>query len=312
MSADNKADAAPLSEVMLAMDVVDTLRYRQDLALREIKGGERKSRMIERLRTVYKEQGIDVPDRILLEGVDALEEGRFTYEPASNGFKRSLAQLYVSRSKWAKWVIGTTLAVILSISAYFFAYIPFQQNQAETARIELGEQMPKQMQELFQTIFNETKIQTAVTSARAILKRGQAAAREGDRIEAQSALTGLTEIRDQLRASYSLRVVNRDGVQSGFWTFPEVNRDATNYYIVVEAIDKNGETLKLPIANEETGRIETVALWGLRVPEFVYNSVGADKRDDGIIQRNIIGQKEAGFLDINYAIPVSGGAVTRW
>jgi len=48
------------------------------------------------------------------------------------------------------------------------------------------------------------------------------------------------------------------------------------------------------------------------VPEFVYNSVGADKRDDGIIQRNIVGQKVAGFLEINYAIPVSGGAVTRW
>ncbi|VAW23899.1 hypothetical protein MNBD_ALPHA11-1081 [hydrothermal vent metagenome] len=312
MSADNKTDAAPLSEVMLAMDVVDTLRYRQDLAVREIKGGERKSRMIERLRAVYKEQGIDVPDRILLEGVDALEEGRFSYEPAPASFSRTLAQLYVSRSKWAKWVIGGGLAAVLSISAYFFAYIPFQQNQLETARIELAEEMPAQMQEIFQTIFNETKVQTAVTSARALLKRGQTAAREGDRLEAQSALADLAEIRDQLRANYSLRVVNRDGVQSGFWTFPEINRDATNYYIVVEAVDGDGNILKLPIANEETGQIETVALWGLRVPEFVYNSIGADKRDDGIIQRNIIGQKEAGFLNINYAIPVSGGAVTRW
>ncbi len=312
MSADNKADAAPLSEVMLAMDVVDTLRYRQDLAVREIKGGERKSRMIERLRVVYAEQGIDVPDRILLEGVEALEEGRFSYEPAPASFSRTMAQLYVSRAKWAKWVIGGGLAAILSISAYFFAYIPFQQNQLETARIELAEKMPAQMQEIFQTIFNETKVQTAVTSARALLKRGQSAAREGNRLEAQSALTGLSEIRDQLRANYSLRVVNRDGVQSGFWTFPEINRDATNYYIVVEAVDGDGNILKLPIANEETGQIETVALWGLRVPEFVYNSVGADKRDDGIIQRNIIGQKEAGFLEINYSIPVSGGAVTRW
>ncbi|MCF6327397.1 MAG: DUF6384 family protein [Devosiaceae bacterium] len=312
MSADNKLDAAPLSEVMLAMDVVDTLRYRQDLALREIKGGERKSRMIERLRTVYAEQGIKVPDRILLEGVEALEEGRFSYEPAPAGFSRTLAQLYVSRSKWAKWVVGGGLAVFLSISAYFFAYIPYQQNQLETARIELAEEMPAQMQEIFQTIFNETKVQTAVTSARALLKRGQSAAREGDRLEAQDALAGLTDIRDQLRANYSLRVVNRDGVQSGFWTFPEINRDATNYYIVVEAVDDDGDILKLPIANEETGQIETVALWGLRVPEFVYNSVGADKRDDGIIQRNIVGQKEAGFLEINYAIPVTGGAVTRW
>ena len=312
MSSDNKENAAPLSEVMLAMDVVDTLRYHQDMVMREIKGKERKSRMVERLRAVYAEQGINVPDHILMEGVEALEEGRFTYEPAPSSFKRTLAHIYVSRSKWAKWVIGGMLVLVLSIGAYFFVYIPFQQDRMEAARIELAEEMPTQMQELFKTIFNETKVQTAVTSARALLKQGQTAAREGDREGAMKALEGLKQIRDQLRAKYSLRVVNRDGVQSGFWTFPEVNRDATNYYIVVEAIDDNGQILKLPIANEETGTVETVALWGIRVPEFVYNSIGADKRDDGIIQRNIIGQKEIGFLDINYTIPVSGGAITRW
>ncbi len=312
MSADDKVDAAPLNEVMLAMDVVDTLRYRQDLVMREIKGGERKKNLVERLRAVYRDQGIEVPDRILLEGVAALEEGRFVYDPPPAGLKRTLAQIYVSRARWGKWVTGTGLAIILSVSAYFFVYLPFRQGQIETARIELAEIMPGQMQEIYQTIFEETKVQAAVTEARELLQRGQNAAREGDRAEAEKALAGLREIRDQLRAEYSLRIVNRDGVQSGFWTFPEINRDATNYYIVVEAVDKNGNILKLPITNEETGQIETVALWGIRVPEFVYNSVGADKRDDGIIQRNIIGQKEFGFLDVDYLIPVSGGAITRW
>lgn len=312
MVADEKTAPAPLSEVMLAMDVVDTLRYRQDLALREIGGTNRKARLVERLRNVYKEQGIEVPDRILLEGVAALEEGRFMYEPPEAGLKRTLAQIYVTRSNWAKWVIGISSALILSFGTYFFAYLPYQANRDETARIELAETMPEQMQAIFQTIFDETKVQTAVTSARSLLKRGQTAAQEGNREEAQKSLDGLIEIRDQLRQQYSLRVVNRDGVQSGFWTFPEINRDATNYYIVVEAVDENGEILKLPIANEETGTVETVALWGLRVPEFVYNSVGADKRDDGIIQRNSIGQKQFGFLDVNFTIPVLGGAVTRW
>ena len=125
MSADDKAAAAPLSEVMLAMDVVDTLRYRQDLALRELKGGERETRLVERLRTVYKDQGIDVPDRILREGVAALEEDRFVYEPVKPGFSRSLAEIYVSRSSWAKWVIGIVTALVLGIGAYVFAYLPY-------------------------------------------------------------------------------------------------------------------------------------------------------------------------------------------
>ena len=45
----------------------------------------------------------------------------------------------------------------------------------------------------------------------------------------------------------------------------------------------------LPILNEETGKTETVSLWGVRVSESVYKSIEADKRDDGIVQRNVVG-----------------------
>ena len=48
------------------------------------------------------------------------------------------------------------------------------------------------------------------------------------------------------------------------------------------------------------------------MPETVYRAVEADKQDDGIIQRNIVGVKEFGYLDPSYLIQVLGGAVTRW
>jgi len=41
-------------------------------------------------------------------------------------------------------------------------------------------------------------------------------------------------------------------------------------------------------------------------------TVENDKKDDGILQRNILGLKEYGFLDVDYVMPVLGGAVTRW
>ena len=66
--------AAPLDEVMMAMDVVDTLRHRQDLVTRELDGVARERQLIERLREVYRQQGIEVPDHILREGVAALAE----------------------------------------------------------------------------------------------------------------------------------------------------------------------------------------------------------------------------------------------
>ena len=304
--------AAPLDEVMLAMDVVDTLRHRQDLVTRELDGAAREAQLIEKLRAVYHQQGIEVPDHILKEGVSALAESRFTYVPPGPSLGRTLARLYVGRRQWGRPVLLALVAIAALGIGYFGVWQPYQRGQAEQARIELSEGLPAQMDALYQTIYDETKVQQAVTDAEALVARGKALAAEGNRAGAEDAVARLTALRDQLRQQYTLRVVNREDVQSGFWTFPEVNTDATNYYVVVEAIDPDGEALSLPILNEENGETETVSIWGVRVPESVYNAVAADKQDDGIIQANLVGRKSDGFLDVQYAVPVLGGAVTRW
>lgn len=312
MSKASTKTVAPLDEVMLAMDVVDTLRHRQDLVTRELDGVAREKQLIERLRSVYHQQGIEVPDHILREGVAALAESRFVYEPPAPGLGTSLARLYVGRKKWGRPVL-TLLAVLLVAGVgYFGVYQPMMRGQAEAARIELTEGLPAQMDSLYQTIFNETKVQQAVTQADALVARGKAFVAEGNRAGAEDTIERLTALRDQLRQNYQLRIVNRADVQSGFWTFPEVNTDATNYYVVVEALDPDGNVLSLPVLNEESGQTDVVSMWGVRVPESVYNAVAADKRDDGIIQSNIVGRKSDGFLDVEYQMPVLGGAVTQW
>ena len=258
MSKASTKTVAPLDEVMLAMDVVDTLRHRQDLVTRELDGVAREKQLIERLRSVYHQQGIEVPDHILREGVAALAESRFVYEPPAPGLGTSLARLYVGRKKWGRPVL-TLLAVLLVAGVgYFGVYQPMMRGQAEAARIELTEGLPAQMDSLYQTIFNETKVQQAVTQADALVARGKAFVAEGNRAGAEDTIERLTALRDQLRQNYQLRIVNRADVQSGFWTFPEINTDATNYYLVVEALDPQGNTLSLPITNEENGQTETV------------------------------------------------------
>ena len=67
---------APLDDVMLAMDVVDTLRHEQNLVARELGATSREAELIERLRKIYRDQGIEVPDHILKEGVKAFAEKR--------------------------------------------------------------------------------------------------------------------------------------------------------------------------------------------------------------------------------------------
>ncbi len=44
----------------------------------------------------------------------------------------------------------------------------------------------------------------------------------------------------------------------------------------------------------------------------VFEKVIADKRDNGLIERNIVGQKKRGALDVDYAMPVLGGTITKW
>ncbi len=306
------AEKPPLDDVMLAMDVVDTLRHRQDLVERELSGEARETQLIAKLRQIYSEQGIEVSDAILKEGVAALEHSRFVYTPPPPSFRASLARLYVGRRKWGPAAFAVVLILVIGLGGYFLAYKPYQAGQAEAARIELSDRLPAQMDALYQSIFTETKVQQAAIEAEQIVKRGKAAAAEGDRAGAQAAIASLSALRDQLRQEYNLRVVNREGVQSGFWSFPEINTEATNYYVVVEALDQQGRALSLPVLNEENGETETVAMWGVRVPERVYRAVEADKRDDGIIQHNIVGIKQYGFLDVDYTMPVLGGAVTRW
>jgi hypothetical protein len=304
--------AAPLDEVMLAMDVVDTLRHRQDLAVRELGTDAKERQLIDKLRDIYHQQGIEVPDHILKEGVAALAESRFVYDPPKPGFGTTMARLYVGRKSWGKPVGAVLIALLVVGVGYFGAWRPYQNSVAEAARIELAEGIPVQLDALYQTIFEETKVQQAVLDAEALRTRGKTYAAEGNRAAAQDALADLTALRDQLRQEYSLRVVNRSGVKSGFWVIPDSNTDATNYYIVVEALNADGKALNLPILNEENGEAEVVNMWGVRVPESVYDAVAADKQDDGIIQLNQVGRKSFGFLDVEYAMPVLGGAVTRW
>lgn len=302
----------PLDEVLLAMDVVDTLRHEEDLIARELAGPAREAALMERLRTIYREQGISVSDEVLRQGVKALEEKRFAYQPLPAGLTRSLALFYVRRGAWLPVLIAVTLALLIGVGGYYLAWRPFQAAQQAAARTELSVTLPEKMDALYASIFSETKVQQAVGEAEDLRARGKSAASEGDRDRALQAIDALTALRDRLRQEYTLSIVNKPGQRSGFWTFPEVNTEATNYYVVVEALGPDGKPLTLPVTNEENGQTENVSQWGLRVPEVTYRQVEADKRDDGIIEDAVIGVKQYGFLDVDYVQPVLGGAVTRW
>ena len=174
------AEKAPLDDVMLAMDVVDTLRHNQDLVARELNGDAREKQLIDKLREIYHQQGIEVTDDVLKAGVKALDESRFVYTPPKPSLGVSLAKLYVSRKRWGPAAIGIVLLLTVGLGGYFLAYKPFEQAQIDGARIELSEKLPAQMDALYQTIFEETKVQQAAADAEVLREHGPDAGLEVD------------------------------------------------------------------------------------------------------------------------------------
>lgn len=306
-----KADQ-PLDDLMMAMDVVDTLRHRELIVERELGSDAREGNLVARLREIYKNQGIEVSDAVLAEGVKALAEERFVYKPPSVGFSRTLARIYVSRMVWGKWAAGALIALVLIIGGWYIAIERPRQIAAAEARQELTVTLPKSIEETKAAILAEAKEDAARTRAKSLAQTGADAIAAGDLAAARKAATGLTDLLAELRRTYTVTVVSRPGTPSGASRIPDANRQARNYYLIVEAIDPNGQVVPLPITSEEDGTTKTVSQWGVRVPAKVFNDVRRDKAADGIVDDAAIGAKERGYLTPKWTIPVEDGRITQW
>jgi hypothetical protein len=290
----------PLDDVMLAMDVVDTLRRRERIVRKELDDVGREEDLKERLRRIYAAQGIDVPDHVIEQGVAALKEERFTYKPPPDTLSTKLARFYISRGGWGKWVAGLAGAGVLAGGINYVTVV------APNAAL------PDRLTERHSEVIALAKTDDARTLAGQILAAGQTAVRKEDTGRAREALEDLDDLRTTLGQEYTLRIVNQPNKQTGVWRVPDLNSRAKNYYIIVEAVDPSGRVIEVPIENEETKETQRVTAWGLRVDEATFNAVASDKRDDGIIERDRFGFKERGTLRPSYEMQTTGGAITRW
>ena len=290
----------PLDELMLAMDVVDTLRHREILVERELHAEGRDQKLIGRLREIYASQGIEVPDHVLQEGVEALTQERFVYTPPKRSLSVIFAQLLISQGKWLKRaaVAGLLLAVLAGGISFFLA--------------ASEDRLPQELAAQRDAAVAVAVADSAKEQVRQRYNSGMAALRAGDLKEAKNSAKALESMRAHLEQAYELRIVSRPTDRSGVWRVPDVNSKARNYYLIVEAVTAGGQTLSLPIVNEEDGKTYRVNKWGLRVDQQLFERVAADKQDDGIIQNRRVGVKRRGDLDPEYLMRTNGAAITKW
>lgn len=297
---------------MLAMDVVDTLRHNQRLVARELSSETRDADLVERLREIYAAQGIEVPERILLEGVEALKQQRFSYAPPQPGFATTLAKLYVKRAKWG-WplIIGTAALVVLWGGYSLFVEGP-QEAALERQAVELTQEIPATLKRLQGEVDSVALVDEARQQARALAADGLAAVDAGNIEAARAAQAGMRALREKLVRTYDIRIVARPGEPSGAWRIPDANSKARNYYLIAEAVGADGQILPVPITSEEDGVTRSVSKWGLRVSRAVFDAVRDDKADDGIIQNNRLGVKRRGYLEPQYTVQTTAGAILEW
>jgi hypothetical protein len=299
-------DKTSLDELMLAMDVVDTLRHKELMLERELTAEDRDAKLLEELRKIYTSQGIVVSDEVLEQGVKALREERFVYRQPAPSLARALALAYVKRDRWGKPVgLAVAALAVAAVAHQVFVRGPELRQAAE---------VPVELTAAYEAIDTISDDPAALELARAQLTAGEAAIAQGDYAAAREAIDKLETLERRLNLEYEVRVVSRPGERSGVWRYYDDNgrSAARNYYLIVEAIAPDGEVLKLPITSEEDGRTRGVRAWGLRVDEETFNRVAADKNDDGIIQDNIVGRKRRGVLEREYTVATTGAAITEW
>ncbi len=175
---------------------------------------------------------------------------------------------------------------------------------------------PQQIEQLYSSIKATAKEQQAVQQADTFYANAKSYLQQGDAPKTLDTVTSMKTLDDVLKQEYKLIVVNRQGVKSGidrYFTDKDGKR-ASGYYLIIEAIDSKGAVVKVTVTNEENQKQQTVAIWGERVPKQVYDQVADDKRNDGIIQKNVLGVKERGFLDYKLTLPGTQkeGQITSW
>ncbi|WOR16344.1 DUF6384 family protein [Hyphomonas sp. FCG-A18] len=303
----------PLDEVLVAMDVVDTLRHRDQALLKELDRTGRKADLIKRLREIYEAQGIEVPDHVIEQGVKALEEQRFRYIPPKDSFSVRLAKIYVSRSRWWKPVVGGIAAIGVALSVYQFGYVGPQNARAEATQIALTETLPRELAEARQAALEVSEDADADRMAESLYQTGLEAVQGGRVTNARQAVEGLEQLETDLSAVYDVRVVyGPNEPRSGVFRLNDAAAQVTNYYLIVEAVSPGGELVTVPITSEEDRTTKRVTRWGQRVSEAAFDEIAADKQDDLIIQNAVIGQKARGQLSPEFRVTTPGGAILEW
>ncbi len=287
-----------LRDQMGAMALIDEMRHKQMIVQEHLDLPRRREEVARRIREYYQSQNIEVNDALVEQGVRSYFERRLTYEaPPVGGLSSWLARIYITRSSWKKPVVaGITGLALLAGGSYFV------QQERETAAVQAAardaaalDHIAAQIREIDERFKSMGLVPAEQEQIAAFVAAANTALRERDITHANASLAALKTTLVYAETPLAFNVVDRAGVNSGV----ERNYSASggkSWYLITEAVDPSGNVVPVTVTSVESGAKKQATLFGVRVSKDVYESVKADKREDGHVDNRTLGKKPANSL----------------
>lgn len=294
---------ARLRDQMGAMALIDEMRHKQMIVQEHLDLPKRREEVVRRIREYYQSQNIAVNDELVEQGVRSYFEGRLTYEaPPAGGLSGLLARIYITRSSWKKPVVaGVTALTLLAGGGYITQQARETAAMQEAARnAAVIDNIAVQVQEIDERFKAMDLAPAEREQVTAMVAAASTAVRERDAARAKESLAALKTTLAYAETPLTFNVVDRAGVNSGV----ERNYSASggkSWYLIAEAIDPSGNVVPVSVASAESGARKQAALFGVRVSRDVYESVKADKMEDGHVDNRLLGKKPANSLTPQFA-----------
>ena len=313
---DSSSDTLDLHEMMRIMDVASTLRKERETVLRELNLEQTKQHLRERLQAAAEVTGDQVTPAEIEAAIDQYYANLHAFVEPRRSLRTVLAHLYIRRRAIAAVFIPLVLMGVLVWALFLARFAPLSGEARQQRRIATVQASIERQHNEIQAIVRDAD---SKSEAESLLAESEVYKNDGNAQALNSVADELDRLLVDLQAEYTIRVVSEPGELSGIPREVENTGAVSGYYLILEARDPSGNVVSQRIRNRETGEFESVDRWGEQVPLEVFERIEKDKREDGVVDRNVFAVKEKGYraevvkmLDAGGQPLVRQGQITSW
>lgn len=212
MTALASAHSPSFNDLIVASDIVDTIRNDERLIDHELGSEDRKKALKARLKDMYKAQGMEVSDAVIEEAVQRKDAERFIFKPMKAGFSRFLWTSYVRRNKYALTLSVAVGVVVLGVVGYNAAQYQFVEKPAlEAARrleLQLAEVLPNRLKAVSEeALASAARLQDEVSKSEIAAQQTivNSAIRARDTFAAENGIKAIDELGRTLKETEARR-----------------------------------------------------------------------------------------------------------